>query len=126
MSIDFNKIVEKLPSFDSVFKILTLVAIGYLIFNLLSIFNVTSKKIDDIKENQKKLEESAQTLIVNHNKAAKTADSLDNVHIQQIKTLNDKIFGLETQLKSVQNDIRNYKQVFDKNKVDLPNPWQNQ
>lgn len=120
MSLDLSK----LPSLESIIKVVELVAIGYLIFSVLSIFNVSSKNIDEIKKSQQMIMDSEKHIIENHNRARVTADSLDKARIQQIQALTDKIGSLQTQLTTVQTDLRNYKSVFDKNKIDLPNPWQ--
>lgn len=114
----------KLPSFDNIYKGLVIIAIGYLIFNVLTILNISGKNIDKIENSQKEIMQSAKEIIANHEKRMAKADSLDQVRIKEIRDLKDQIVTLQSQVKSVQTEIKSYKQVFDKNKVDLPNPWQ--
>lgn len=112
-------------SFDSAYKLLTVIAIGYLIFNVLSLMNISSKNIDKIEQSQQLIMQNAKDIIAKHDKAVLKADSIDQVRLQHLQDLTNQITGLQGQLKSVQTELRNYKQTFDKNKVDLPNPWQN-
>lgn len=114
----------KFLTFDNIYKVVTLVAVGYLIFQVLSIFNVSSKQIQKIEDSQKQIEQSAKDVIANHNKTQAIADSIDQIHIKEIQSLTTEIKTLKVQLKSVETEIKSYKDVFDKNKVDLPNPWQ--
>lgn len=114
----------KFPSFDNIYKGIVIIAIGYLIFNVLSIINISGKNIDKIEKSQQEIMQSAKDIIAQQEKRMAKADSIDQVRIQKIQDLTNQITTLQGQVKSVQTEIKSYKQVFDKNKVDLPNPWQ--
>ena len=110
-------------NFDNVFKDVVLIAIGYLIYSVLGIFNMSSKNIQKIEDSQKLIMQNAKDIIAHHDKNARIADSLDNYHIKQIEELNTQLKDMKAQLKKVETEITNYKTTFDNNKVDLPNPF---
>jgi len=115
----------KFLTFENAYKCIVIIAIAYLVYSVLGIANLSSKNIDKIEKSQELIMKSAEDIIKNHDKAAAVADSLDKVHIKQIEDLTTQLNVVQTQLKSVQSEIKSYKTAFDKNKVDLPNPWQN-
>jgi septal ring factor EnvC (AmiA/AmiB activator) len=110
-------------TFDNIYKIVVIIAIGYLIFSVLSIFNLSSKNIDKIDKAQQEIMQSAKDIMARQEKALQKADSIDQIRIDEIKKLTTEVSSLKGQIKTVEREITSYKKTFEQNKIDLPNPW---
>lgn len=110
-------------SFDSIYKVIVIIAIGWLIFSTLSFFNVSSKRLDRIEQSQKEVMIKAQEVLLNNQKVLQKADSLDKLKTEAINGILKEVSSVRTETRKLNESINSYKKTFDKNKIDLPNPW---
>ena len=110
-------------SFDSIYKVIVIVAIGWLTFSALSFFNISSKRLDKIEQSQKDVMIKAEQIILNNQKILQHADSLDKIKTAEINGILQEVNSIRSETKRLNESINSYKKTFDKNKIDLPNPW---
>lgn len=110
-------------SFDSIYKVIVIIAIGWLTFSALSFFNVSSKRLDKIEQSQKDVMIKAEEVIKSNEKMLLKADSLDKIKANAIKGILTEVNSVRNETRKLNESINSYKKTFDKNKIDLPNPW---
>lgn len=108
---------------NKIFHIITIIAIGYLVYSLLSIGNSTAARFDRIEKSQQEIMKKSAALEKATNELIHKSDSLDQEKKKQIDQLVSQVDGLRIQTAIIHNNVLKYKDMFDKNKIDLPNPW---
>jgi uncharacterized protein (UPF0335 family) len=110
-------------TFDNIYKVIVIIAIGWLAFSALSFFNTSSKKLDRIEQSQIEVMQKAKDVLLHNQKFLQKTDSLDKIKNEQIKNLLQDISSVRNETKRLNESINSYKKTFDKNKINLPNPW---
>ncbi len=105
-------------------NVISIIALGYLTFSILSIFNVSSKRIDKIEKSQQIITEKAEKIILSQERMLHKADSIDSLQSLKLYQITQKISGVEKNQKETQANIGKLREGIIKNRVDLPNPWE--
>ena len=108
---------------NKIFHVITIIAIGYLVYSLLSIGNSTAARFDRIEKSQQLIMQKSAALEKATNVLIHKSDSLDAAKMQQIEHIMVQVDGLRTQTEIIHNNVLKYRDMFDKNKINLPNPW---
>lgn len=109
--------------FSTIFQVIQVIAIGYLVFKILQPSSAT-EALNRIEQNQIEIKkQQADIIAVNATGFAKY-DSVNKVRVQKIDSAFARINTELGQVRKINKNINDLTKAFRDNKVDLPNPNQ--
>jgi len=112
--------MKKIP-FGTIFQVIQLIAIGYLVFKILQPSSAT-KKLEQIEANQLKLKVAVEQIISSNALMYHRWDSVNAVRAKKIDSLSNNIDFNIKQVRTANKKMDNLKNIFLENRVELPNP----